>query len=656
MKASETHLQEIIEGTKQYIIPMFQRTYSWKDKQWNQLWEDIIDLVDDDQNQSHFIGSIVSIPINASTHGIQQFLVIDGQQRLTTLLILLAAMRDVAKAQGNEGLSNEIHNTLLVNTYKSGEEFYKFLPTQVDKKYFKKVVNIDTLTGLEESLIIKAYEFFFKKIEIRDDISVLKSIVTAKLSIVSIVLSPDDNPYLVFESLNAKGQPLTQSDLIRNHVFMRIPPEEQENQYLLYWLPMQEKLGDQLTEFIRHYLGGVNINVRKNEVYVKFKEKVDGQDIIAFLKILAKFADYYNKLLNPSLEENIKVRKCLQRINDFDARTAYPFLLYIYRDFKQQKYTTDQFIEILKIIENYLVRRFVCNIESKSLNKTFYALYNQVSMQDAEQSIEEIISYLQNRGYPKDPEFSTSLKMNHFYGPSERRKKGAYILKAIEESFSHKEPADLSVASIEHIMPQTLTEIWLNELGVNAESVHSTYLHTLGNLTLTGYNSELSNEPFVVKKKYLKKSNYQINKGISSYDEWNQESIEKRADDLINIVLKVWPYFGKEKNELRKITGSVPRRLTILNQFYSVSSWREVMEKTILTIYDNDKQRYQKIMDKYPDIIADKDMNMRKAKLISTGHYMEVNLNAQSIYNICINIWSVAGYSQEEWQVEIEKR
>lgn len=271
MKASETNLQEIIEGTKQYIIPMFQRTYSWVDKQWNQLWEDVIDLIDDNQNQSHFIGSIVSIPMNANTHGVQQFLVIDGQQRLTTLLVLLAATRDVAKKQGNINLADEIHNTLLINSYKSGEEVYKFLPTQVDKEFFKKIINNDTLTGLEDSRIIKAYQFFFNKLEKMDDISILKSKITANLSIVSIVLSPDDNPYLVFESLNAKGQPLTQADLIRNYLFMRIPTDDQEDQYTRYWLPMQEKLGDQLTEFIRHYLLGVNINVRKSDVYVKFK-------------------------------------------------------------------------------------------------------------------------------------------------------------------------------------------------------------------------------------------------------------------------------------------------------------------------------------------------------------------------------------------------
>ncbi|MBP3041035.1 DUF262 domain-containing protein, partial [Bacillaceae bacterium Marseille-Q3522] len=508
MKASETNLQEIIEGTKQYIIPMFQRTYSWGEKQWKQLWEDIVDLVEDNQSISHFIGSIVSIPINTNTHGVQQFLVIDGQQRLTTLFILLSAIRDSAKKQGEQNLADEIHHTLLINSYKSGEEKYKFLPTQVDKEYFKKLINLETIEDIENSLIVKAYQFYIKEIkEGSMKLSFLKATVTSYLSIVSIVLSPDDNPYLVFESLNAKGQPLTQADLIRNYLFMRIPAANQEDYYLRYWLPIQKKLGDNLTEFIRHFLLGVNINVKKNDVYVKFKEKIDSQDVMEFLQILENFARNYSKLLYPELEENKSIRILLERINDFEAKTAYPFLLYIYQDLKKGKYDEEQFCKILTVVENFLIRRFVCNIDSKPLNKLFASLYNQISTHEAEDSILELTGYLQNRGYPKDPEVMSFLKENHFYGQGDRRKKGAFILKAIENSYSHKEKADLSKATIEHVMPQTLNEKWVEELGENAEYIHSVYLHTLGNLTLSAYNTELSNEPFSVKKKYFKDSN-----------------------------------------------------------------------------------------------------------------------------------------------------
>ncbi|MBU8907669.1 DUF262 domain-containing protein [Desertibacillus haloalkaliphilus] len=657
MKASETNLQSIIEGTKQYIIPMFQRTYSWNEKQWKQLWEDILDLIEDEQSTSHFIGSIVSIPVNANTHGVQQFLVIDGQQRMTTLLILLAAIRDTAEKQVDKNLSDEIHHTLLINGFKSGEEKYKFLPTQVDKEHFKRILNKEPLDGIKDSLIVKAYEYFVKKLnEVAESLTTIKNTLTTNLAIVSIVLSTEDNPYLVFESLNAKGQPLTQADLIRNYLFMRIPADDQDDYYNRYWLPIQEELGEYLTEFVRHFLLGININVKKNDVYVKFKEKIDGQDVKEFLKKIANLASYYAKLLYPDKEDNKDIRNLLKRINDFEAKTAYPFLLYIYHDYKKGKYDEKQFRNILTIIENFLVRRFVCNVDSKALNKIFASLYNQISTHESEDSLSELMGYLQNRGYPKDPEVKSSLKENHLYGQGDRRKKGAFILKIIENSYSHKEKANLSKATIEHIMPQTLTEKWIEELGENAEYVHSVYLHTLGNLTLSAYNTELSNEPFSVKRKYYKDSNIFLNKKISEFEKWNQINIEERANVLINKFLEIWPYFGKPENEMKKVTGSSPRLLIIHQQSYPVNTWREVMEKTIMAIYEQDIKKYKKLMEKNSGFLSMDGIEMRAAKKLPNGHYLEANLSAKAIYNFCLKIFEEAGYNRDDWQVEIEHK
>lgn len=654
MKASETHLQEILEGTKQYLIPMFQRTYSWTEKQWKQLWEDINDLIEDNQSLSHFIGSIVSIPNNTNTHGVQQFLVIDGQQRLTTLLTLLVATRDIAEKLGEQNLADEIHHMLLVNSFKSGEEKYKFLPTQVDKENMKKLINKETSLDKEDSLIFKSYEFFTEKIQEESlSLSTLKATITVNLSIVSIVLSTDDNPYLVFESLNAKGQPLTQSDLIRNYLFMRIPADDQEDDYLRYWLPMQEELGAYLTEFIRHFLLGENINVKKNDVYFKFKTKVDRKDAKDFLKILASYAGYYAKLLNPALENNKDIRKLLNRINEFEAKTAYPFFLYVYGDYKKGKYNKKQFCRMLEIVENYLVRRFVCNIDSKSLNKIFASAYNQICTYEAEDSISELISYLQNRGYPKNPEIINSLHQNQLYGQGDRRKKGSFILKLIENSYRHKEQADLSKTTIEHIMPQTLTEKWEEDLGENAEYIHSTYLHTLGNLTLSAYNSELSNESFLIKRKYYKQSNIHLNKYISSFEIWNQENINKRSEKLIEKFIEIWPYFGKIENEVTKITGSSPRLLTIHKKTYNVNTWRDVMEKTIISIYEDNLEKYQQVLSENPGFVSIDGRGMREPKQIINQHYIETNLNSKSIYNFCIKLFENQGYNKEDWQIEL---
>lgn len=655
MKASETNLQAIIEGTKQYLIPMFQRTYSWEKKQWQQLWADITDLMDNEESTLHFIGSIVTIPINTTTHGVQQFLVIDGQQRLTTLLILLAAVRDNAEYIGNQELANEIQQTLLINPFKSGEDVYKLLPTQVDKEDFKRVINREMNDKMEHSLIFQAHQYFLdvlKKGSI--DMSNVKNTITSDLSIVSIILSPEDNPYLVFESLNAKGQPLTQADLIRNFLFMKIPSEDQENQYKKYWLPIQENLGDNLTEFIRHFLLGVNINVKKSEVYIKFKEKIGNKDVKKFLRKLSQFGGYYAKLLDPSLEIHPGIRKHLNRINEFEAKTTYPFLLYIYRDYMKEKYNAQQFCNILKMIENFLVRRFVCNIDSKPLNKLFASLYNLLSTYDANDSIKELAGYLQIRGYPKDHEISSALKKNFLYGQGNRRRKCMFIIKSFENSYQHKEKADLSKSTVEHIMPQTLNEKWMQELGADAEYIHTTYLHTLGNLTLSAYNAELSNEPFSVKKKYYRKSNIQLNKEICQYERWNKENIESRANKLINRFLKIWPYFGSPENEINEITGTSPRLLIIKGNSYYVKTWREVMEYTILFIYEDNQKKYQEIMDKNPSFLSITNYDMRTPKKMKNSHYMEVNLSAKSIYNFCQKIFKEAGYKKKEWDVEIQ--
>ncbi|HHY21974.1 MAG TPA: DUF262 domain-containing protein, partial [Bacilli bacterium] len=364
-------------------------------------WEDLLELVEGEQQyDNHFIGSIVSIPVNANPTGVQQFVVIDGQQRLTTLLILLSVIRDKAAEEELDELSAEINETMLVNRFKKGEEYFKLLPTQVDKEIFKRLIKKEITEADAESGLVKCYHYFKNKLnDLTINIEQLKNGILQSLSIVSIVLSPDDNPYLVFESLNAKGQPLTEADLIRNYLFMRIEPSEQEEMYTGYWLPMQTTLGDSLTEFIRHFLMGVNLNVKKKDVYVKLKQQADKMNVNDYLKELAVFAAYYDKLLHPEKEVNEKVRYYLNRIQKFEARTAFPFLLYIYRDFDIKKYTLEQFVEILATVDNYLVRRYVCNIESKPLNKMFGSLYNQLKPFSEEDSIQELKAYLQVRGY-----------------------------------------------------------------------------------------------------------------------------------------------------------------------------------------------------------------------------------------------------------------
>lgn len=659
MKANETNLQEIIEGSKQYIIPMFQRTYSWEQKQWLKLWDDLIELVDEEhQYENHFIGSIVSIPVNANPTGVQQFVVIDGQQRLTTLLILLSVIRDKAEEDGFPELAAEINETMLVNRFKKGEEYFKLLPTQVDKDIFKKIIKKEITEVNQNSGLVRCYNYFKTKL---DDVSIevehLKNGVLHNLSLVSIVLSPDDNPYLVFESLNAKGQPLTEADLIRNYLFMRIEPSEQEEMYKSYWLPMQTNLGGSLTEFIRHFLMGVNLNVKKNDVYVKLKQQADKTNVIEYLKDLAVFATYYDKLLHPEKEANTKIRYYLKRIQQFEARTAFPFLLYIYRDYDVKKYSLDQFIEILSIIDNFIVRRYVCNIESKPLNKMFGSLYNQLKPYRESDSIKELKAFLQVRGYPKDNEVLHELKNSPLYGSGDKREKCKFILSVLEETYGHKEKVDLTQATLEHIMPQTLTQSWENELGSNFEDVHEKYLHVIGNLTLTGYNSELSNESFETKKKYYIKSNFELNKDLVTYRTWDEQAINDRTEKLYEKFILAWSYFGLASVKDNDVTGSSPRLLFIGGETMKVKVWREVLEHTILFINKHKPDYYQELLQTRTQLISvEKNTEMRSSKQLPNGHYIEVNFSAKSIYMTCKKLFADAGFDGNTWDVEVEMK
>ena len=251
MQAKETKIQDILEGTKQYNVPLFQRTYSWNTNQWKKLWDDILELCESEKpRRNHFLGSLVNMPTNSSPEDVTKFVIIDGQQRLTTISIILAALRDNAQNQGIPELAEEINNTLLVNPYKKeNSDFYKILPTQVDRQTYYDIIYKKSAES--SNLLYKAYNFYKKAIEKSAfKIEKIKNIITNYLFVISIVLDKDDNAHLIFESLNADGQPLTQADLIRNNFFMKIPVKDHENTYDKFWKPLQEELGDNIFYFI----------------------------------------------------------------------------------------------------------------------------------------------------------------------------------------------------------------------------------------------------------------------------------------------------------------------------------------------------------------------------------------------------------------------
>lgn len=657
MNASETKFQPIIEGTKQYIVPLFQRAYSWEKKNWSVLWDDLMWLCENNEPKSHFIGSIVTMPTVTVPEGISKFLLIDGQQRLTTLFILLSTIRDKATQDGLEQLAQEVQQTMMVNPFKTGLDHYKLLPTQSDRIQFEALVLKRDLD--ESSRIIECYKLFERKLKATSvDLNLLTSVITNRLSVVSIVLDFDDNPHLVFESLNAKGLPLTQSDLIRNYFFMRIHVNEQDEIYEQFWKPMQNTLGDNLTEYIRHFLMRNGTFVKQSDVYYTLKDRIGQTDAIDFLKEIHRFSNYYKKILYPANEADKNLRDHLERIKRFEVTTAYPFLLNCYNEFAQERLSADGFKKIFEYLENYLIRRFVCNYPSNQLNKIFPALFDQAQLTSPSDLVEGVRLTLQQRDYPKDLEFRSRLIESKLYGAGDRRVKTKLMLESLESSFEHKEQTVLDTLTIEHIMPQTITDWWQNELGEDWQAAHEFLLHTLGNLTLTGYNSELSNADFPRKKNLLDESHLELNKYFNNLTEWNQFAIERRSNNLADKALEIWSYFGDAQSAADltlttdEVTGKVPRVVSILGQTNTVASWRDVLESTMNAIALVEPEAFTMLINNYPRFISADGIGLRSSRKLQNDYFIEMNLSAKSIHRFCVQAIESIGLTKDDWIVE----
>ncbi len=654
MKANETKLQPLLEGEKQFVVPMFQRSYSWTKKEWETLWNDLIELSESDMERDHFMGSMVTMPAHSVPEGVTKYLLIDGQQRITTVFVLLAALRDHISSEAAK-LSEQIHNTFLVNPYIDNEnDHYKLLPTQADRMDYKTIIegNIEIASN---HLLAHAYQFFrtkFKRGVI--DAQTLKSLITQHVSVVSIVLENDDNPYSVFESLNAKGMPLSQSDLIRNFFFMKIHVDQHENIHSSYWRPMEDELSSNLTEYIRHFLMKDGTFVRTNEVYLALKDAVGASDPIEYLKMLAKSSSYYSRLLDPGKEGDSELRKALIRINRIEVNTAYPFLLNCYNAYDSGTINRDELLNTIATIENFTIRRFVCAVPTNQLNKIFPPLFSQAIKESGDNFPQQVKTVLQKRGYPKDHEFRTRLLSTKLYGSGDRQRKIKLILETIEESFGHKETVSFDDLQVEHVMPQTLTDWWQNHLGEDWENTYDLLLHTLGNLTLTAYNPELSNEDFFTKRSKFQNSHLEINKYFIDQNSWSKKEIEHRALELADRCLSIWPYFGDETmiSDNFDVTGTVPNTLWILGQSFSVHSWRDVLENTLNTVAELEPDRFEILLRDFPRFVSRDPIKYKATRKLINGTYAEVNLSAASIQRFCIQVMDVLELTSEDWRVE----
>ena len=576
MKAVDSHLLTLLKKSTQFVVPIYQRVYSWQEAECDQLWSDIIRAGVTDAIGAHFTGSIVYVAKGQSTNtSAEPDLLIDGQQRVTTVTLLLAAL-----ARHLDGLADgdrepwdgfspkKIRNRYLLNDDEEGERQFKLILSQGDKDALTAIVQ-----GVEpesaDSRVAVNFDFFRRKIaDPALDLSVLCRGLD-KLVVVGVTLTRTvDNPQLVFEAMNATGRKLSQADLIRNYVLMDLPPKEQESLYSNYWRPMELEFAgandSQFDEFVRHYLTIKTGEIpRLGDIYDAFKEyssriAVSGMTMEDLVIELRQYARRYGAIALGK-ETDKKLSRAFTDLDQIKADVVYPFLLEAYSDFEADTISHEEMLEIVSMVTSYVLRRAVCRVPTNSLNKTFAGFGDAVRKDRYVESVKaHFLNMRSYRAFPTDAEFLSALQTSDLYNFRRR----SYFLRMLE-NHGRKEPVTIEDYTIEHILPQNenLSSTWRDALGPDWQDVQLRLLHTLGNLTLTGYNSEYSDHPFPKKRDMeggFRDSPLRLNKGLGQLATWTAEEIERRALRLAEEAVTIWarPVLSEEVLKGFQLQGS----------------------------------------------------------------------------------------------------
>lgn len=570
MKAVEANLLKFLQQPKQLVIPIYQRMYNWELAQCQQLWRDILRVGKDPSATGHFIGSVVYIAKGIySASSVPQLLLIDGQQRLTTLSLLLSAFsKTIGEKDANIGISRKkLENYYLFNSEETGELHYKLLLTRGDKETLIRIVEDKDLSDKPAIRLEENYKFFEE--QLRKSSTDLEQVYEGlqKLIIVDISLDRDhDNPQLIFESLNATGLKLSQADLIRNYILMGLEPIEQQMLYEDYWYRMEQAFGqtyyaEWFDSFMRDYLTVKTGNIPNiREVYATFKtycqskkSEISIADIVAEIY---RFSRHYIRFILDK-EPDAELRSAFGNINTLQVNVAFPFFLELYEDYTSGLIDHGILLEILRLVESYVFRRSICGIPTNSLNKTFAALSREIDKNAYLDSFKATLMMKDSyRRFPDDDEFKRELMVKDVYKSRSRN----YLLARLE-NHERKEPVSVETFTIEHIMPQNknLRSEWKVALGDNWQEVQAKYLHTLGNLTLTGYNSEYSDRPFLEKRDItggFHESPLRLNQGLAQLATWNEEQIVKRSAALADKSIVVWKSCALPSDVLAKYKPS----------------------------------------------------------------------------------------------------
>ena len=609
MKGDAQPLIKFFDGSdKRFIIPLYQRNYDWKEDNCEQLFQDLLKMHHSDR-KSHFFGSIVS----SIQSGTEDRFIIDGQQRITTVSLLLIAMVNAFKVgdiQATDGkLVDKIFKRYLVDEYQEDERKVKLKPIKKDMDAFDALLYKPKEQYLKGSNVTRNYEFFYDKI-VKSGLTMDELFETIKkLEVINIKLDEDDDPQLIFESLNSTGLDLSEADKIRNYLLMSLAPAEQDDLYTRYWNPIEESTKYDPSSFVRDYLTMKQGKIgRIDKIYFIFKEYAENERIgrAELLEEMHHYAKIYSQIDNANMGTE-KINRKLNQVRTLDSTVAYPFYMAFFDYAEKNGLSDEEKYRVLDIVEAYWARRIICNLPSNALNKVFATLHRDVlnnmnkAVEGTNPTYTDVLIYLllkkgRSSVFPKDDEVKEDFATRQVYKmPANLR---MFILERMENRDS-KECHDVvkqlteKTISIEHIMPQTLSEKWKDALGEEWERIHQQYLHTMANLTLTGYNSQYSNLAFLEKRdmeKGFNDSAFRLNNYVKSCDQWTEVEMKQRQHDLLEVFMRLWPMpsttFEPAKREIEsasiddddyEFTGKKIQGYFYHNVHYTVNTWKEML-------------------------------------------------------------------------------
>ena len=675
MKRSELRLIEYMEGSKKrFIIPVYQRNYDWKIENCKQLYDDLIQVIKNN-SKTHFFGSIVSVyePSGRNT----EFLIIDGQQRLTTMSLLFLALYNLLEEKiiisEDESLKDQIYEDFLVDKYQPQEKRMKLKPIKNDQKAFSKLFNSKDDYIKDSNLTIN-YSYFYERIQ-KQEITIDELFdAICRLEIINITLNNEDNPQLIFESLNSTGLDLSEGDKIRNYILMGLPKQKQDEYYEKYWNCIEKCTKYDVSSFIRDYLSVKQLVIpSQKKVYINFKKYVEDSSlkIIEILEDLLSYAKRYNILLCEKTSSK-ELNSCINRLNRLETTVTRPFFLEVLRLYDENQINLNEVAEAFSITESYLFRRTICDLPTNALNKIFLLLNREIMRYDGTDSnyIEKLkfalLSKKDRARFPNDDDFSLMFTEKPIYQMNSKNK--IYILERLE-NFGTLEDKDIyrhydeGEYSIEHIMPQHLTPAWIKELGDSYEEIHDTWLHRIANLTLTAYNSKYSNSTFVEKKTMkngFEDSGIRLNTYVSKKDKWTLAELRDRNDYLLKRALNIWAfpstnYKPQEKqldsytldDEASFLSGRQIAKFVYKGIEQPVVSWVEMYTKVLRALYLEDKTIITKsALSTDDDLSIHFSTNKRifkKCDEIGDNVYVQTNTNTQSKLSVLNRLYKLYG-------------